>query len=150
MTTINTATAIQRLALAVALALALTVSVSARAATTFPDAMNQGSAAFQAQDFANANAWFSYARRMRPNDRSAIFWTSNSAGYQFAKTGLWARSANCWSRCVALYPATAAQLNPKIAYANRAAQNRFQADFDVFVNDVENVVKFMVAIAPLF
>ncbi|MEI6235465.1 MAG: hypothetical protein WCT04_20605 [Planctomycetota bacterium] len=150
MKTNNTATAIKRLALATTLVLVITISISARAAETFQGAMNHGLAYFQAQDFANANAWFSYARRMRPNDRGAIFWTSNSAGYQFAKSGQWAHSADCWKRCVALYPATAGQLNPKITYANRVAQNQFQADFDDFVNDAGNVVKLMVAIAPLF
>ena len=94
MKTNNTATAIKRLALATTLVLVITISISARAAETFQGAMNHGLAYFQAQDFANANAWFSYARRMRPNDRGAIFWTSNSAGYQFAKSGQWAHSAH--------------------------------------------------------
>ena len=150
MTTINTATAIKNLTLAVALGLALTVSVSARAATTFPDAMNQGIASFQAQDFSNAIKWFNYAKSMRPNDRGATFWVANSAGFMYANSGYWERAANCWKRCVSLYPATANQLNPKIAYASRAAQNQFQANVDDVVSDLKNIVKFMVAIAPLF
>jgi len=150
MKTNNTATAIKRLALGTALVLALTVSASARAAETFQGAMNQGLASFQAQDFANAHAWFTYAWRMRPNDRSVNFWIANAAGYKFAKAGNWVAASNCWNRCTTLYPATAVQLNSKIAYANRASRNQSQADFDDFVNDVGNVVKFMVAISPLF
>jgi tetratricopeptide (TPR) repeat protein len=127
----------------------LALSVPAHAAGTFEGAMNQGIAAFRAQNFDNAVAWFNYALKIRPNDRGALFWDYNAGGYQSAKAGRWSTAAGYWKECASLYPATARDFNPKIAYANRASRNQFQADFDEFVNDVGNIGKLFGALSWL-
>ena len=124
MKTINTATAIQRLALGATLVLALTVSVSAHAAMTVQGAMNQGYAAFRAQNFQNATAWFAYASRGQPNNQAARFWTAYSVGCQQAQARQYAASVASWRRAVAICPASAPTVNVYIDAATDAANGR--------------------------
>jgi Flp pilus assembly protein TadD len=150
MTTFSIAIAIRRITLGAAFVLALTFSGRAHAATTFEGAMNQGMAAFRARNFANAAAWFNTAQRMKPGNRSVMFWSANASGYQAAQSHQWAAAANHWRRSATLYPGSAGQLSVNINYAVRVTRGQESGDFDEFIGDLEKVSRIFLLFAPLF
>lgn len=122
--------------LCAALMLALTVSVTVHAATTFQGAMNQGIAAFRAQDFKNATAWFAYASRGQPNNQAAKFWTAYSIGCQQAQARQYAASVASWRRAVAICPASSRTVTVYINAANDAAKGRGTFDLDDLIDAI--------------
>ena len=109
--------------------------------------MQQGGASLNAGDYDSALQYFKNAYAISRTN-NALFWEWNASGYNCAKNKRWDAAANMWRKCVERFPATAAQLNPKIAMAERAAKNKSNAEIKEFFDDLTEVVKFLVKVAP--